>query len=493
MWLKALDMCLEKLRIDGVDFSEISCLSGCAQQHGSVWWRRGSEKLLKNLKPEEYLHEQLVSAFSLRNSPIWMDSSTTKECEAMEKYVGGPEVMACITGSRAYERFTGPQIAKVYATRPEVFDSTERITLISNFMATIFSGSYAPLEVSDASGMNMMDLDKKNWSQLCLEAVLAGKTEFLVSLKNKLGCQEPDDDNIIDTHEIIGTISPYFVDRFGFSENCIIAPFTGDNPGSFAGLRIANNEVVISLGTSDTACFWLDSPKPQINGHILRNPLDPDVYMGLVCQKNASFTRQRIRDTCASSDWDKFSSLLDSVPRGNFGNIGFYFDLQEIYPLVQGDFRYNNMDQRVQSFSPELEIRACVEGQFLRLYQNIRNLGFDLNNVVRILVTGGASTNKSILQVISDIFRLPIYTIDMPNSACLGAAYLAKYAYEKNSVMSLKTNQVDESLGDDENIIQNDRNLIKVVEPTPIVSVDVYKSLMIRADNLINIIAQNNP
>ena len=88
-----------------------------------------------------FLHEQLGSAFSVHDSPIWMDSSTrftlnknqnvyhddgsvivlcSTECASLEASVGGAEQLAQITGSRAYERFTGNQIAKLAKERPEV-------------------------------------------------------------------------------------------------------------------------------------------------------------------------------------------------------------------------------------------------------------------------------------------------------------------------------------------------------------------------------------
>lgn len=59
------------------------------------------------------MHEQLDNAFSIQQSPIWQDASTTAECRALEKSVGGAEALAKLTGSKAYERFTGNQIAKV--------------------------------------------------------------------------------------------------------------------------------------------------------------------------------------------------------------------------------------------------------------------------------------------------------------------------------------------------------------------------------------------
>ncbi len=85
------------------------CNTHTLQQHGSVYWRSGIDDILSSLKPEKFLHDQLAHTFSLLDSPLWMDSSTTEECRALEASVGGPLALAEITGSRAYERFTGNQ------------------------------------------------------------------------------------------------------------------------------------------------------------------------------------------------------------------------------------------------------------------------------------------------------------------------------------------------------------------------------------------------
>ena len=84
MWVKALDMLLDKLRVAGVEFANVAAISGAGQQHGSVFWRQGAEDILAGLQPERFMHEQLASAFSVQDSPVWMDSSTSEQCAILE-------------------------------------------------------------------------------------------------------------------------------------------------------------------------------------------------------------------------------------------------------------------------------------------------------------------------------------------------------------------------------------------------------------------------
>lgn len=430
MWVKAVDMIMDKLKLTGVDFSLIHAISGSGQQHGSVYWKKGSQDKLSSLQENEFLHKQLDSCFSLRDSPIWMDSSTRQECQALEDIVGGPQSLANITGSRAYERFTGSQILKIRTKRKDVYENTERISLVSSFLASVFLGSYAPIDISDGSGMNLLNINTLNWEDSLVNGIST-------DLKDKLG-------ETVASGEILGNISKYFVDRYGFSPDCSVASCTGDNPSSLVGMCLQEGDIAVSLGTSDTVFLWLDEPHPDVNGHILCNPLDPSSYMALLCYKNGSITRERVSRDTSEGDWHLFSELLESTPRGNFGNIGFYFDLQEIYPLVSGDHRFNKFDEKVSRFSKEVEVRACIEGQFLRLRAHAQDLGYHLTPETRVLATGGASANTSILQVLSDVFNAPVYVQDKPNSAAAGGAFLARFSVlsdeeRKDKIASLMT------------------------------------------------------
>ncbi|XP_051624259.1 xylulose kinase isoform X2 [Manacus candei] len=389
MWVKALDMILEKMKSSGFNFSQVRALSGAGQQHGSVYWKKGSLQILKNASSELPLHQSLKGCFSVSNSPIWMDSSTASQCSALEEAVGGAQHLASITGSRAYER----------------------ISLVSSFAASLFLGTYAPIDYSDGSGMNLLQIWEKVWSKSCLDACAPG-------LEERLGCPVP-------SHSVLGTISPYYSQRYGFSPDCKIVAFTGDNPASLAGMRLQEGDIAISLGTSDTLFLWIQEPTPALEGHILCNPVDSQTYMALLCFKNGSLMRERIRDDCASGSWNEFSKALSSTVAGNNGNLGFYFDVMEITPEAVGIHRFNRDNQKVSGFPKEVEIRALIEGQFMAKRIHAEKLGYKVLPRTRILATGGASHNKTILQVLSDVFNAPVYTIDTANSACLGSAYRA--------------------------------------------------------------------
>jgi hypothetical protein len=79
-----------------------------------VYWSNKAASSLSNLDSNQTLAAQLFpAAFSMPNAPIWQDSSTTEDCKRLEEIFGGAQALADCTGSRAYERFTGNQIARV--------------------------------------------------------------------------------------------------------------------------------------------------------------------------------------------------------------------------------------------------------------------------------------------------------------------------------------------------------------------------------------------
>ena len=110
MWLEAVDLVLQRLKEDGLDFSRVKGTSGAGMQHGVVFWSNDAEGLLKGLQPDKSLVEQLEpgskgerpGAFSHPHSPNWQDASTQEQCEAFDAALGDAETLAEVTGSKAH-------------------------------------------------------------------------------------------------------------------------------------------------------------------------------------------------------------------------------------------------------------------------------------------------------------------------------------------------------------------------------------------------------
>ena len=72
LWVKAFDLLLERMKSKGFPFENVVCVSGTGQQHGSVFWRKGTKKLLKNLDSNTSFYEQL-KVFCANILLAWQD------------------------------------------------------------------------------------------------------------------------------------------------------------------------------------------------------------------------------------------------------------------------------------------------------------------------------------------------------------------------------------------------------------------------------------
>ena len=183
----------------------------------------------------------------------------------------------------------------------------------------------------------------------------------------------------------------------------------------------------------------LSEPRPSgVEGHIFASPIDPEAYMVMLVHQNGSLARESVRDACADGSWKTYAAMLEQTQPGNGGNIGLYIDEPEITPPIQktGRFRFDPDGNAVDSFSPEVEVRACYEGQLMSLRLHAKRIGLE---PVSILATGGASVDMSLVSIIANVFGVPIYTGEVAASAALGAAYRALHGRacaEKGSFVS---------------------------------------------------------
>jgi len=409
MWVEALDLLLGRMKKAGVDFSKVEAVSGSGQQHGSVYLKGCFHEKLAGLKADSDLKSQLAGSLSRSSSPIWMDSSTGEECAEIAAAVGGNEVVCARSGSVAVERFTGPQIRKFFKEDPEAYAATGVIHLVSSFFASILAGKSVAIDHGDGAGMNLMNLAAGAWDP---DLVRATADDLMEKLP---GCAAAETK--------CGGIAPYFVEKYGFSPNCETVVWSGDNPCSLIGMGAAQpGKVVISLGTSDTLFAAMPEPRTDPNGfgHVFGNPAGG--YMSLICFKNGSLAREAVKEEF-SLEWSAFErEALAKSPIGNGGFMMLPFYEPEITPALDTGGPVFS-DDRERSWHET--VRAVLEGQFLNMRGHSEWLGVAPE---RVYVTGGASENDGIAQVIANVFGVPVERLDVPGSATIGAAMRAAHA-----------------------------------------------------------------
>lgn len=409
MWVEALDLLFAQMRADGVALGEVLAVAGSGQQHGSVYLNARAASALTKLNPARSLVENLTGVLARKTSPIWMDSSTSIECAEIRKKLGGVKATAQATGSDAFERFTGPQIRKFFKTEPEKYANTASIALVSSFMASILAGKIAPIDHGDGAGMNLMDIKKRQWNPDALKATAPG-------LKKKLP-------RLASSWTVIGPVSRYFTVKYGLNPAAQALVWSGDNPCSLVGLGLMEEGMIaISLGTSYTYFGNMKRCHTDARGegHVFGAPTGD--YMTLICFKNGSLARERLRDQYGI-DWDKFNQHLESTKPNPDGGIFLPWYDAEIVPRVNkpGIHRFD-----LDPNDAAANCRAFVEGQMMsmRLHSEWMKV-----TPKRILATGGGSVNPPILQIMADVMNCPVYRIEVSKSAALGAALMAAHAW----------------------------------------------------------------
>ncbi|KAI9916107.1 hypothetical protein PsorP6_008194 [Peronosclerospora sorghi] len=437
LFVESLDAIMDEIAKSSVDVKNIKSVSGSAQQHASVYWSKDfslraclDAATESNASMVEMMQNPQKPAFYLRNGPSWMDSSTTRYCKELEAAVGGANRITEISGSRAYERFSASQIAKRIHQDPALLDKCGRIALVSSMLTSLLCGDFMPIDESDGSGMNLLDVRERVWSSELLKATCeySNSVDAVDKLKAALGEQ------VTPAYLSVGIIHQYFQMKYGFPGDCKVIPFSGDNPCTLAGIGISRpGDVGVSLGTSSTLFAVIPTEIARFSGkegHFFRNPIDPETVMAMICFKNGALTREEVRNRCADASWEKFDELMQATKAGNGGTTVFYYLDPEITPTTSksGVMGFNAGGTRIDpsALQPEVEVRAVIESQFMSLRLHAERLG--VRKPHRLVVVGGASANKSMLQVLANIFNAPVYCLKCTyNSAALGAAFRARH------------------------------------------------------------------
>ena len=102
----------------------------------------------------------------IRRSIIWCDQRATKQVEEMLELP--MEKWMKITANPPMAGWTAAKILWIRENEPELFAKCRHIMLPKDYVRFILTGKYAT-DASDASGMQMLDVKNRCWSQEILD------------------------------------------------------------------------------------------------------------------------------------------------------------------------------------------------------------------------------------------------------------------------------------------------------------------------------------
>lgn len=400
-WWKATYTTINNVLLkSGIKAGEIKGIGLSGQMHGAV------------LLDSEYK--------VIRKAIIWCDQRSSLECEQITALIGKERLIE-ITANPALTGFTASKIMWVKNNEPENFAKIKKILLPKDYIRFKLTGEFAT-EVSDASGMQLMDIPKREWSSEVL---------------GKLGISREFLGELYESYEISGKVNKYASDITGLMEGTAVAGGAGDQAAGAVGNGIVKTGVISStIGTSGVVFAFSEKvtidPKGRV--HTFCHAV-PNTWHIMGVTQGAGLSLKWFRDnfcieekrTAELMNIDPYVLMDQEAERVQAGCNGLIY-----LPYLMGE-RTPHLDSNAKGvffgLSAKHEkqdmLRSVMEGVVYSLkdcLEIIKEMGVDISEV---RASGGGGKSKLWRQMQADVFGNEITTINSSEGGALGVALLA--------------------------------------------------------------------
>lgn len=403
-WWKAVcESTKSVINSSGVNPSDISGIGLSGQMHGLV----------------------LLDANNnvLRKSIIWCDQRTHAECDEITKKVGAKRLIE-ITANPALTGFTASKILWVRNNEPDVYSKINKILLPKDYIRFMLTGDYAT-EVSDASGMQLLDIKNRCWSDEILEK-LEIKKEWLGKM--------------YESCENTGHVNEAAAHVTGLAAGTIVAGGAGDQAAGAVGNGIVKEGVISStIGTSGVVFAHMDNIEIDMKGrvHTFCHAVPGAWHIMGVTQAaglslkwfrdNFCIEEMRTADLMGIDPYILMDKEAAEIPPGAEGVLYLPYLMGERTPHLNPDARGVFFGLSAAHNKAHM-IRAVLEGVVYSLrdcIEIIRGMGIKAS---QIRASGGGSKSPLWRQMQADMFKTDICTVNSSEGPALGAAILAGVA-----------------------------------------------------------------
>ncbi len=400
-WRKAASSTIRKVITESrINSSEIAGIGLSGQMHGLVMLDEKGEVL--------------------RRSIIWCDQRTAAEVDEMNEKLGREKLIE-ITANPALTGWTAAKILWVKNNEPDIFSKCRHILLPKDYIRYKLTGEYAT-EVSDASGMQLLDVPNRCWSEEVCRA---------------LGIDMSMLAKVYESCEVTGKISRAAAELTGLAEGTIVVGGAGDNAAAAVGTGVVTDgKAFTTIGTSGVVFAHMSNVLIDIKGRVHTCcAAVPGCWHIMGVTQGAGLSLKWFRDNFCQAEKDTARLMgvdeyflmdkeAETVPIGANRLIYLPYLMGErtphLDPVARGMFFGLSAIHTKKDM-----LRAVMEGVAYSLRDCIevcREMGIDVSDM---MACGGGGTSSLWRQMLADLYACPVKTAVSKEGPALGAAILA--------------------------------------------------------------------
>ena len=343
----------------------------------------------------------------IRPAILWNDGRTGEETDYLNQTIG-KERLSAYTANIAFAGFTAPKILWMKKHEPENFGKISKIMLPKDYLAYKLSGSFCT-DVSDASGMLLMDVKNRRWSEEMLD--ICGITKAQLPALHE-------------SYEVVGTLRPGIAEELGLPKSVKVIAGAGDNAAAAVGTgTVGEGRCNISLGTSGT--IFISSKKFGVDEHNALHSFahaDGNYHLMGCMLSAAACNKWWSEEILKSKD---FAAEQSGITRLGENHV-FYL------PYLMGERSpHNNPDARAMFIGMSMDTtredmtQAVLEGVTFGLRDSLevaRSIGIQIE---RTKICGGGAKSPLWKKIIANVMNMNVDVIESEEGPALGAAMLA--------------------------------------------------------------------
>lgn len=343
----------------------------------------------------------------VRPAILWNDGRSFKESDYLNEKIGKDKLTE-YTANIAFAGFTAPKILWMQKNEPELFKKVKKIMLPKDYLVYKLSGSFST-DYSDASGMLLLDVRNKCWSEEMIEICKINENML---------------PNLYESYEVVGNIKPGINDELGMNGNVKIVAGAGDNAAAAVGTgTVGEGRCNISLGTSGT--IFVSSKNFVVDKYNGLHSFDhSDGYYHLMgCMLSAaSCNKWWMEEILKTENYSEEQKKIEKLGENNVFFLPYLMGERSPHndPKARAAFIGMSMDSTREDMT-----QAVLEGVIFGLRDSLeiaKRLGVNVNSTK---ICGGGAKSKLWKEMTANILNMAVEVPETEEGPGYGGAMLA--------------------------------------------------------------------